>query len=299
LGLTLMFMLTVVSPLVDGLPLSSESEINKAVAQGYCGSTASVALDDRSVWRCVPLPAAAREFCDSVAFDGTCSRLDSRGAWHDCPVPVASAPVLGACASAIGSWLMQVLGVVLALYILYSMWSRMVLTPFNAAIMAPRIVTGSSRHPRYQSDSQPSVQVVPGICRRRALGDGPVRWAKEVWRRCGPKNPWSLSSPDYVVDDPRHASFIIANSRPDDGYLPPNTERRVVSTCLRPPSTCAPNVTRSLINFGTGARFAHTVHTAHTRVSMVLRRFRCANTPPFYRKGEYKRSASIVLWITC
>jgi hypothetical protein len=75
LGLTLMFMLTMVSPLVDGLPLPSALKIN------------------------------------------------------DCPVPVATAPALGACASAVGSWLLQVLGVVLALYILNSLWPKIGLSP--------------------------------------------------------------------------------------------------------------------------------------------------------------------------
>jgi hypothetical protein len=37
----------------------------------------------------------------------------------------SSAPVLGACASAIGSWLMQASGVVCVLAGLYLMWSRM------------------------------------------------------------------------------------------------------------------------------------------------------------------------------
>jgi hypothetical protein len=57
-------------------------------------------------------------------------------------------------------------------------------TPSNAALTAPRGVTGSSRHPRYANvrtkerpfshyyvaDSQPSVHIVPG-CRRSAMGD--------------------------------------------------------------------------------------------------------------------------------
>jgi hypothetical protein len=69
-GLTLMFMLTVVSPLVGGLPLSSESVISKAVAREFCGSSAYVTLDEHSAFRCVP---------------------------------VVAAPVFGACASAVGS----------------------------------------------------------------------------------------------------------------------------------------------------------------------------------------------------
>jgi hypothetical protein len=140
--------------------------------------------------------------------------------------------------------LMQVSGVVCVLFSLYLMWSRMVFAPSNAAITTSRVVTGSSRHPRYanvwtkerpfthyyKSDSQPSVHIVPGICRRSAVGDG-------IWRLCGLKNPWSRSSPDYVVDDrfyPDQTNFIIANSRPDDGSTP---EHRTPSRIHLPTAT--------------------------------------------------------------
>ena len=155
----------------------------------------------------------------------------------------SSTPVLGTCASAVGSWLMQASGVVCVLAGLYLMWSRMVSTPFNAALTTSRGVTGSSRHPRYANvwtkerpfshyyvaDSQPSVHIVPG-CRRSAMGDG-------ILRLCGLKNPWSKLSPNYVVDDrfyPDQTNFIIANSRPGDGSTP---EHRTPSCIHLPTAT--------------------------------------------------------------
>jgi hypothetical protein len=129
--------------------------------------------------------------------------------------------------------LLQLLGVVLALYILKSLWPKVVFlrrwvhTPSDAAIMAPRIVTGSSRHPRYQSDSQPSVQVVPGMCRRSTMGDN-------IWRLCGLKNPLDNSSPDYVVDDRFYTdqtNFIIANSRTPSRIHLPTATSYVCATC--------------------------------------------------------------------